>query len=351
MTAQLALDFAAMLDAPVPPASFPNTGARSGSTSDPIGRATGAASESGEPVLVAPSDRYLPAFGRIVASCLEAGDRVTVHYWREQAQRSAELALSTPGLELERRGWRVGTYAVPWCAAFYVESKGEAGYSHYADPARLYMMPVKLARELLASALPGWRHGDSLDLAREQLSAAVSMPRDEWELVDSLMRALQHPERFNGTHFAPSFIEQLESRADATAAKLREWPGASEVPQAYRGREGESEHNATCRRQLLDLQPGERSYINGVSVQRVPCAGYWWEVCVREDCEHCGETKPDRWGGAFSYCIECVKLVCSDCRDRHVRGHLYAQQGVYIDDETGRARVVDPRAMGASGGL
>lgn len=38
---------------------------------------------------------------------------------------------------------------------------------------------------------------------------------------------------------------------------------------------------AQARAALLALRPADRSWVNGVPVMRVPCAGYWFEVVVR----------------------------------------------------------------------
>jgi len=163
--------------------------------------------------LDAPSDRRLSHFGRVVARTLEAGELATLHYWFGQAEASFACKLSTPGLRLDARALYVeqgvGLRVVPWRDVFMVQGEVDRFVQHR----RLCDLPWKLARELRLE----------LDECDER-----ALDREPFEIRDSLQRALDRGRLFARGQYAPTFVEQLESRAAATRAKLAEWPDAAE---------------------------------------------------------------------------------------------------------------------------
>ncbi|HMJ16605.1 MAG TPA: hypothetical protein VK524_34560 [Polyangiaceae bacterium] len=120
----------------------------------------------------------------------------------------------------------------------------------------------------------------------------------------------------------------------------------------------ELENATTWRRRLRELEPGQTLWLNGLNVQRVPCAGHWYRVPVCDigsdifyqqlgltdavsrvysgyvykpksrplfiECVECAKPKLWRWMGSCSWCMHCVGDVCSDCKNTHAAHHVEA---------------------------
>lgn len=116
---------------------------------------------------------------------------------------------------------------------------------------------------------------------------------------------------------------------------------------------------AEARDALRALEAGIPTWLNGVPVRRLPCAGAWFDVgsCVEHPdiryqrlrladaalrirsgdfptlgepprhlrphrrCAECHEHRPDPHDGAFTWCTPCAAFVCRDCHNTHHERH------------------------------
>lgn len=126
---------------------------------------------------------------------------------------------------------------------------------------------------------------------------------------------------------------------------------------------GELSTRAEWRRALLALPKGEPTWLNGVPVTRLPCAGTWFLVGIHDQiadyfcqtlrlsdavgraragnfvrlpkgpplrltCGDCQQAGDDRWAGAFWWCTPCALFICLDCQNDHQEQHEKAFEEV-----------------------
>lgn len=324
--------------------------------------------------LVAPSDRHLPHFAKTVARALEAGERVTLRYWSGQTELTFVCNIDTPGLSLDAHALRVVQdqeyRTVLWRDVYMVEDAD----SQYVDPRRLCALPWALAREVAAG-----------------LDADLALDREQWRMRDSFRRAFERRRQFAGGEYAPSFVAQLEGRLqpviDPRDAEPHHYPPtgwqdriarrdvdhpdyAATLEQLGMSKREDGRYTTTgpvdtsasavyWRARLIELDCTP-SNLNGVPVQRIPCAGYWFVVGSHEDfpeglsqrlplvdainrvrsghcpkvpqapaperlCGHCQKWKRDKWLGAFHWCSDCsAGWICLDCHNAHNEWHSAA---------------------------
>lgn len=127
-------------------------------------------------------------FAEVVRERLEARERVRAHYraGRDELVREVHDVAETPA----------GTFALE---VFF------PAVTWYVDPARLYDLPLPLAREIAELGPPE--------------------DRETHGLHDGLQRALRRPWLFAGAAYAP-FSWETPERAASTERKLAEWPNA-----------------------------------------------------------------------------------------------------------------------------
>lgn len=169
------------------------------------------------PLLIVGNERRFPGIAQCAIDFLRDGFDVTLHHWVDQSPREFTLSASMPGLTLERRGLRVRQgsrgLTIRWADAFAVEADGR----QYFNLHRLYDLPVRVAKKLIADA-------DGYD-----------PDRDSARLVDALRRAMERaPWGFSRAFYAPTMGEVMDSRA-ARSAPMRaalDAEDASDTPAA-----------------------------------------------------------------------------------------------------------------------
>jgi hypothetical protein len=208
----------------------------------------------------------------LVQKCLARKERVTVHFWWDRRECSWVLRTLEP--------------LPPEHSIYLIEAGTRFAPDWYVDTDRIYRLPAQRARDLVANAREpdGW---------------------EAYQTLDTLKRALRHPEKFGFYAYdtSPPFWECPE-RAKRMAIKLLECetkaPERDDVEPAATYEEalaqlgmGVDNDNGRMtvlplysieywKEQLRALEGGVPSYVNLTPVKRLPCVPLRFEVGMYE---------------------------------------------------------------------
>lgn len=162
------------------------------------------------PLVPVARDKRLPPMARWALNALDDGATITLHHWMGRTEMAYRCSARTRGLRVGRRALTVvdgvGYRTVPWRDVYLLE---EDDGSRVVNGRRLFDLPHRLAKELLSEE---WEPS-----------------RSALDTHGSLVRAMaSKPWGFSRASYAPTFIQQLDSRAAATRLKLAEWPDIDE---------------------------------------------------------------------------------------------------------------------------